>query len=156
MREHKNTQHSVKSPVVFQTPPPQCWTVIGHIIWKADRFSYNSLLSLWNPKVHYRAHKSPPLDPILRQQIPVSLRFILMLSSHLRLGLPSGLLPSGLPNKTLMRATCPAHHILLDLITLTILGEEYRLWSSSWCSFFHGPSSSLLAPYICNFHLNTF
>ena len=53
---------------------------------------------------------------------PTSWRFILILSTHLRLGLPSGLFPSHFPAKTLytplsspIHATCPAHLILLDL-----------------------------------------
>jgi hypothetical protein len=56
-----------------------------------------------------------------------------MLYSHLRPGFHSGLLPSGLPTKMLyvpltcpMRATCPAHLILLALITLTHPGNIIR------------------------------
>ena len=76
------------------------------------------------------------------------------------MGLPSGLFPSAFPTKTLymsllspIRATCPAHLILLYFITRTVLGEEYRLLSSSFCSFLHFTvSSSRLGP---NIPLNT-
>ena len=67
--------------------------------------SARHLFSFWASSIH----SMPPH--------PTSWRSILILSSHVRLGLSSGLLPSGFPNKTLymplppIRARCPAHLI---------------------------------------------
>ena len=109
------------------------------------------------PEVHYCIHNSPPPVPTLSQIKPVHAtrptfwRSTLILSSHLYLGLPSGLFPSGFPTKTLNSPLfsphmcyVPAHPILLNLITQVLYGEEYISVNSSLRSFLHSPATSSL------------
>ena len=84
-----------------------------------------------------------------------SWKVFLILSSHLRRGILSGLFPLSFPTKTLsarllspIRATWPAYLIFLDCITRIIYGEKYRSVSSSLCSFLHSPVTSSLKAQI--------
>ena len=96
------------------------------------------------------------INPIPHIDIYISLRYILILFSHLHLSLPKHLFPVGVPVKILKTllpystlATWPSHFNHLDLIIMTVLGERYKLCSSSLWSILHSPFTSLVGPNIC-------
>jgi len=106
--------------------------------WKANRFSASQEIprTLWNPKVHRRSHKCPPPVPILSQldlvhtpPHPPYWRFILILSSHLRLGLPSGLFTSGFLNGN---TSCFG---TVGTVTRTRLNVTLHVHCLSWLRF---------------------
>ena len=111
-----------------------------------------------------------PEGSLLRSQVPVTSPFleldrfspcpphptfcraILILLSLLLLGLLSCLFPSVFSTKTLytpllsrIHATCPAHLILLDLITQTRCGEEYTSFLNG-CNMIRFDGEELSAP----------
>ena len=130
--------------------------------WEANWFAASQEIPRIsrNPKVHYRTHKLPPPVSILGQPNLVHIPTSHFLEIHPNIIHPStSRSPQWSPSlrfphqdsihpfSSPIRATCPAHLILFAFITRTILGEEYKSFSSSLCNLLHSPvTSSHLGP----------
>ena len=116
-----------------------------------------------SPECCFCVHKSPLVTLSWARQIqsmpshPVSLRYILILSSHLCLDFPHCLSPSGFPTKTLyalllspIYATSPSHLMFLDFVNLIIIMGECKDYEALHYAVFSSfvVTSSLISPSI--------
>ena len=113
---------------------------------------------VWYPKVYHRIHKCSPSVTILSQINPVHSCSHYFLSICFNIIIPSTSRSSScsislrFPHQSLyanlishIRVTCLAYLIILDLLTLTTFGEQYRSLSSPLCSLLHSPLTSSLS-----------
>jgi hypothetical protein len=107
-------------------------------------FGTQGFITVFLRAFHPEPHKSSNTTPFHLS------RSILILFTHLRLRLSSGLFPSGFPiinhihsPSPPIRCTCPPHLILLYLLILIKLSKEHNL-----CSLLQPPVTSLLGPNI--------
>jgi len=141
--------------------------IVTHLVKK---FSNSSFFIL---RVHYHVYKSLSWSQSCARWIhstpshPVSLRSILILSTHLCLGLMSGLFPFRVSKQTIV-CICHLPHecyiphlyvthlglntliiitmmmMMMIIIIIIIICEVYKLWSSSLCSLLQPPTTSSL------------
>ena len=131
--------------------------------WEGNRFAASQEIPriLCNPKVHYRFTSTNYLSLSWASSIqsipphPTPWRSILILPSHLHLGLSSGLFPSGFHTKPCICLSSPrtrymSLHPNLDFITRTIFGVQQGSSVYSLCSVLHSLVTSSLLPLPCN------
>ena len=137
------TRQKMKSPLLYRF----------HLVKKFPAFhGTRRFITALTSVRHLTLYWTSPIQSIFPH--PTSWRSIIILPSHLRLGLrrsPSLRFPQQdhiHPPLFTLRATWPAHPILLDFITRTILGEEYRSFSSSLCNLLYSPNKILYSKII--------